>query len=200
MCEKGKYGTIIYNIISDATFQPTMPTVVKRKKPWVAMIAAVLVLAVGLGGGGFFLGQYIDSVEEAAYERGYEKGYGVGASSEGGYESAYMEGYLAAAEEYGVLDSIKEESESSPKPNPAPAVVAGYAAGAMSNGSSEDNTVSAAQTENVQTYILNTNTRKFHNPSCESVGQIVEKNYQCVENTRENVIAQGYEPCQRCYP
>jgi DNA-entry nuclease len=54
--------------------------------------------------------------------------------------------------------------------------------------------------ENVRTYILNTNTNKFHYPECESVPKIKDKNKKEVEATREEIIAQGYEPCQNCDP
>ncbi len=53
---------------------------------------------------------------------------------------------------------------------------------------------------NVRTYILNTNTNKFHYPECESVPKIKDKNKEEVEATREEIIAQGYEPCQNCNP
>lgn len=53
---------------------------------------------------------------------------------------------------------------------------------------------------NVRTYILNTNTNKFHYPECESVPKIKDKNKKEVEATREEIIAQGYEPCQNCNP
>ena len=53
---------------------------------------------------------------------------------------------------------------------------------------------------NVRTYILNTNTNKFHYPECESVPKIKDKNKKEVEATREEIIAQGYEPCQNCDP
>lgn len=53
---------------------------------------------------------------------------------------------------------------------------------------------------NVRTYILNTNTNKFHYPECESVPKIKDKNKKEVETTREEIIAQGYEPCQNCDP
>ena len=52
----------------------------------------------------------------------------------------------------------------------------------------------------VNTYVLNTNTWKFHKPSCSSVSEIKEKNKAVVESTREDLIAQGYEPCKKCKP
>ena len=42
---------------------------------------------------------------------------------------------------------------------------------------------------NVRTYILNTNTNKFHYPECESVPKIKDKNKKEVEATREEIIA-----------
>lgn len=50
------------------------------------------------------------------------------------------------------------------------------------------------------TYICNTNTGKFHIPTCSSVGEMSEKNKMPVTWTREEVIAQGYVPCKRCKP
>lgn len=50
------------------------------------------------------------------------------------------------------------------------------------------------------TYICNTNTKKFHYPSCSSVKQMSEKNKQEVTLSREEIIAQGYVPCKRCNP
>ena len=50
------------------------------------------------------------------------------------------------------------------------------------------------------TYILNTNTKKFHIPSCSSVKEMNDKNKREFTGSRENVISQGFQPCQRCYP
>lgn len=50
------------------------------------------------------------------------------------------------------------------------------------------------------TYVLNTNTKKFHYPSCSSVNQMKEKNKRIFTGNRDDVISQGYEPCKRCNP
>lgn len=50
------------------------------------------------------------------------------------------------------------------------------------------------------TYILNTNTKKFHYPSCSSVEQMKEKNKKEFSGDREDIISQGYSPCKRCKP
>lgn len=49
-------------------------------------------------------------------------------------------------------------------------------------------------------YILNTNTKKFHYPSCSSVTQMNEKNKQEYTGSRDEVISMGYEPCHNCKP
>lgn len=51
-----------------------------------------------------------------------------------------------------------------------------------------------------QTYVLNTNTKKFHKPSCRSVGQMSAKNKKEVKDTRDNIISDGYDPCKICNP
>ena len=50
------------------------------------------------------------------------------------------------------------------------------------------------------TYIMNTNTKKFHYPSCPSASEIKEKNKREFTGTRDEVIAQKYVPCKRCTP
>lgn len=53
---------------------------------------------------------------------------------------------------------------------------------------------------NGTTYILNTNTHKFHYPGCSSVNQMSEGNKQSYTGSRDEVIAMGYSPCGRCHP
>lgn len=50
------------------------------------------------------------------------------------------------------------------------------------------------------TYILNTNTHKFHKPSCGSVKKMKEKNKKSYTGTRNEVISMGYVPCKNCNP
>ena len=56
------------------------------------------------------------------------------------------------------------------------------------------------QEEHKMTYILNTNTGKFHYPDCRSVKDMKDKNKQEVEATREEVIDRGFSPCGNCHP
>ena len=57
----------------------------------------------------------------------------------------------------------------------------------------EDNEKSA-------TYILNTNSKKFHYPDCSSVGRMSEKNKKEFNGNRSELISDGYEPCGNCNP
>lgn len=50
------------------------------------------------------------------------------------------------------------------------------------------------------TYIVNTNTGKFHKPSCRSVKQMKEANKSERTTTRDELISEGYEPCKNCNP
>lgn len=56
-------------------------------------------------------------------------------------------------------------------------------------------TESAVTTE--ITYVLNTKTKKFHKPSCDS---LPTNNRKDTSESRDSVIAQGYVPCKRCNP
>ncbi len=49
-------------------------------------------------------------------------------------------------------------------------------------------------------YVLNTNTHKFHRPSCDSVADMKDKNKVVTEESRNEIIRKGYEPCGRCKP
>lgn len=49
-------------------------------------------------------------------------------------------------------------------------------------------------------YILNTNSKKFHDPSCPSADDIAARNKQEYTGTRAALIDEGYEPCGRCNP
>lgn len=53
---------------------------------------------------------------------------------------------------------------------------------------------------NVFTYVINTNTGKFHYPSCSSAKRISDANRSEYTGTRDDLIAQGYTPCERCNP
>lgn len=61
-------------------------------------------------------------------------------------------------------------------------------------------TQAASQHTSTESYILNTNTKKFHRPSCSSVKQMKESNKKSSSESRDALIAAGYDPCKKCNP
>lgn len=49
-------------------------------------------------------------------------------------------------------------------------------------------------------YIFNINSHVFHYSNCSSVSRMNEENKVVFEGTREEAIAKGYTPCERCNP
>lgn len=80
-------------------------------------------------------------------------------------------------------------------------VFASVGANSIQKATQTKPTEPAAKTEPIgQSYILNTNTKKFHDPNCRSVKQMKDKNKQDYTGSREGVIAKGYVPCKICCP
>ncbi len=52
----------------------------------------------------------------------------------------------------------------------------------------------------VNTYVCNSNTKKFHYPDCPSAKDMKEENRVEIKATRAEMIKQGYEPCKGCKP
>ena len=77
--------------------------------------------------------------------------------------------------------------------NVQPGVEIDYATG-------ENQAVVTEETGEVQDFVLNTSSKKFHLPDCSGLNQTKEKNKQEYEGTREILLAQGYEPCKSCNP
>lgn len=51
-----------------------------------------------------------------------------------------------------------------------------------------------------ETYVLNTNSKKFHRHNCSSVKDISDKNRKDSDKSRDELIAEGYSPCKSCNP
>lgn len=49
-------------------------------------------------------------------------------------------------------------------------------------------------------YVLNTSSKKFHDPNCGSVEQISVSNKDYATGTAEELVAEGYAPCGSCKP
>ncbi len=76
-----------------------------------------------------------------------------------------------------------------------------YDSGAgASSGSAGSSGAVAAGSSSSSSYVLNTNTKKFHRPSCGSVSTIKDSNRQDYTGSRQDLINQGYEPCKKCNP
>ena len=50
------------------------------------------------------------------------------------------------------------------------------------------------------TYILNTNTKKFHDPDCSGAADIKPDNKETYTGSRQALLEDGYEPCGSCDP
>lgn len=50
----------------------------------------------------------------------------------------------------------------------------------------------------VKTYVLNTNSKKFHLPTCSALESTKEKNKRTVEASRTDLLSQGYSSCGNC--
>lgn len=89
--------------------------------------------------------------------------------------------------------------------NSQPGVGINYAAGDSwldgETTESQDSISQSGSSENSKvTYILNTNSYKFHVSSCSSINQMSESNKQEFTGSRDEVVAMGYDPCGRCNP
>ena len=80
--------------------------------------------------------------------------------------------------------------------NVQPGIIINY-----TNGNSRRADPVTTQTSTEQkTYILNVNSKRFHDPSCSGVGDISDKNKKEYVGTRDQLIQMGYQPCGTCNP
>ena len=82
--------------------------------------------------------------------------------------------------------------------NVQPGIWISYADG--SSGLSGDKPSNDTTTEVSQRYILNTNTKRFHLPTCSGASSISPANRQEYTGYRSDLIAQNYSPCGTCDP
>ncbi len=68
-----------------------------------------------------------------------------------------------------------------------------------SNSNANNNSNNDATTSAI-TYILNTNTMKFHLPSCKHANEIADHNKLLSNETRDTILEKGYVPCKICNP
>lgn len=87
--------------------------------------------------------------------------------------------------------------------NAQPGIAIDYATG----DSHQDDSVTESSSQaavsdsaNVQTYVLNTNTKKFHKESCNSAKSMDASNKKIYKGSRQEIIDMGYEACGVCKP
>lgn len=57
-----------------------------------------------------------------------------------------------------------------------------------------------AQPQTECDFVLNTKSKKFHEPDCGSAKTIKDENREAFSGTRDELIAEGYSPCGNCKP
>lgn len=89
--------------------------------------------------------------------------------------------------------------------SPSTSWIAGEPTGGSDNNQSSEQQTTIAETvpqeQEIQSvgtsYVLNTKSKKFHVPTC---GSLPTNNRKDTDLSREEIIAQGYQPCKRCNP
>lgn len=69
----------------------------------------------------------------------------------------------------------------------------------INKGQNKDQNQSSSANQ-AQDYVLNTNSKKFHYPWCDSVETMNNHNKERFFGTREELVDKGYEPCGACQP
>lgn len=109
----------------------------------------------------------------------------------------YRDGDEVAA---GAADTTGTSVAADTADSAAQASVAADTAGSAAQASSGGETAAGGTADVTGEYVLNTNTKKFHRPSCLSVAQMSPENKAAFSGSREELIAAGYDPCKRCNP
>ena len=100
-------------------------------------------------------------------------------------------------DEQGTIIATSDGTDISWSTQPSTSNKAGVPAEKTNEASeSKEETTAQAQAKTV-TYVLNTKTKKFHLPSC---GSLPTTNRAYTDESRDEVIADGYVPCKRCNP
>lgn len=131
---------------------------------------------------------YVDSIEHYSDERDNCWSVLASTGAVNGIVELYFEstsgGWCSCNVE--IFGGVEENAIIKPSPTPEQAQIS--------------STSTTAQSVPTRDYIINTNTGKFHYPSCSSVRQMNESNKWYYTGTRDDVIDMGYVPCKRCYP
>lgn len=88
--------------------------------------------------------------------------------------------------------------------NVQPGVKIDYATGesSLDNGQTTEagDSNSKAATNADTTYVINTNSMKFHKEDCSSISSMNPANKKAVTSTRDKLVSEGYSPCGICKP
>lgn len=84
--------------------------------------------------------------------------------------------------------------------NVQPGVAIDYATGDNQTVASSSITSTSSDEADKKTYIVNTKTKKFHNPDCDGAKKMSSSNKKKYKGTRDSLISNGYSPCQKCNP
>lgn len=123
-------------------------------------------------------------------------------------EAEKEEAVAAATEEKSEVKEEKaepkvEENVPAEAPSEAPTIEAdnsNQTAGGAGNADNFNTYDIPEQQQTSETYVLNTNTQKFHRPSCNEVKKIAPENYATSSESRDSIIAQKYKACKKCNP
>lgn len=108
----------------------------------------------------------------------------------------YMEAYSVEDEGEGILFNVFVY-------NNQPGITIDYSTGESRLADETESQTSSSDTAtdpNVNQYILNTNSKKFHLPDCSGAKDMKESNKQEYTGNRADLIADGYSPCKICNP
>ena len=97
-----------------------------------------------------------------------------------------MEGYSVEDEGDGIYFNVYVY-------NVQPGVEIDYATG-------ENQAAAIEETGEVQDFVLNISSKKFHLPDCSGLSQTKKENQQEYQGSREILLTQGYEACKSCNP
>lgn len=105
----------------------------------------------------------------------------------------YADGTSSSSSSSAATSSASSSSSSSSTQNKT-------SSSSNTNSNSTSTQSTQSQTTSNATYVLNTDSHKFHKPTCSSAKKINSANRQDFSGTRDAVIAQGYDACKICNP
>lgn len=76
----------------------------------------------------------------------------------------------------------------------------GYTNERSSSSDSTNKSFSGYTNESTSSYVVNTSSKKFHTADCKNADKISDKNREVVNESRDELIADGYEPSKCCNP